>query len=129
MAKFGAAWNGWSTDLNGAALNNAASNQQSFSLTPNEEGTAQHPDVIEIQVDITAGTSTDIDVNFYGGDLSSQADTTSMPGSYNVTGNDIRTVRFYGTSEVKCVITDNDATDDGSVTAKHNYREWTDAAT
>jgi len=108
--------------LNAAPLNNAAGNKQSFDIDLATNGW----DVVAVQTDIAVGSSTSIDVNFYGSLDGSKYDTIPLAGSYGVLGSDeTRTVPVgQGYLYIRCEIVDNDATEDGSVTVDVRGRLW-----
>jgi len=121
MATIGPLWGNWTTDLNASGLGSASGYAQSTDL----DLSAGSADLAEVQVDVTAGTSTDIDVFVYGGNPTGTMDTTPRY-AYNVAADDVRSFALHGMSQARIKVVDNAATNDGSVTVKHRMRQWTD---
>lgn len=117
----GTFWGTVTNKLTSAALNNAAGNSQQFDI----DLATNNWDVVASQVDITLGTSTSVDVEFFGSADGTNFDAIALPGSYSQTTSGQRTVPVgMGYAAIRCIITDNDATDDGSVTANIRGRQW-----
>lgn len=122
MATITRSWSSVTTLVTGGTLATDASTDNDILLA------STGADLVEVQTDITIGSSGGLTVSFYGGLTSGGTDDTNALLSYTVSGSEVRTVQFVGKPFVKCTITNDTAGGtSGAITQQYRYSTWQSA--